>query len=237
MELERLRDPDDFRSRLGFSSCGAGGFERPLGLDDRFELWRDDPDPRRPPDRDPLRNNTLADLKARRYKSPRTGKTGPAIIAADLGRWQKLPFVHHLTEVGADLLADLWKVAEDGAARASKATLEIAKKANLTILPSCASRDDLIPAVKLANELVQGGIDRNHMAFALCRVTTEAETNDARDFLESAGFRVLAGALVEKPAYRQAQNEGLAVTETRYKTLNQKADELLTDLTNLLLTE
>ena len=59
-----------------------------------------------------LRNNTLADLKARRYKSPRTGKTGPAIIAADLGRWQKLPFVHHLTEVGADLLADLWKVAD-----------------------------------------------------------------------------------------------------------------------------
>lgn len=125
----------------------------------------------------------------------------------------------------------------DGAARASKATLEISKKADLTILPSCASRDDLIPAVKLANELAKGGIDRNHMAFALCRVTTEAETNDARDFLESAGFRVLAGALVEKPAYRQAQNEGLAVTETRYKTLNQKADELLTDLTNILLTE
>ena len=125
----------------------------------------------------------------------------------------------------------------DGAARASKATLEIARSADLTVLPSCASRDDLIPAVKLANELVQGGIDRNRMAFALCRVTTDAETADARDFLESAGFRVLAGALVEKPAYRQAQNEGLAVTETRYKTLNQKADELLTDLTNLLLTE
>ena len=58
-----------------------------------------------------LRNNTLHDLKSRRYKSPVTGKTGNAIVAADLGRWQKLPFVHHLTEVGADLLADLWKVA------------------------------------------------------------------------------------------------------------------------------
>jgi hypothetical protein len=57
-----------------------------------------------------LRNNTLADLKTRRYRSPLTGKTAPAIISADLGRWQKLPFVHHLTEVGADLLADLWKV-------------------------------------------------------------------------------------------------------------------------------
>lgn len=55
-----------------------------------------------------LRNNTLYDLKTRRYKSPVTGN---AIVAADLGRWQKLPFVHHLTEVGADLLADLWKIA------------------------------------------------------------------------------------------------------------------------------
>ena len=125
----------------------------------------------------------------------------------------------------------------DGAARASKATLEISREADLTILPSCASRDDLMPAVKLANELVAGGIDRTKLAFALCRVTTEAETKDAREFLESAGFTVLSGALVEKPAYRQAQNEGLAVTETRYKSLNEKADELLTDLTNLLLAE
>ena len=125
----------------------------------------------------------------------------------------------------------------DGAARASKATLEIARQADLTILPSCASRDDLMPAVKLGNELVAGGIDRNKLAFALCRVTTAAETQDARDFLEGAGYRVLAGALLEKPAYRQAQNDGLAVTETRYASLNEKADELLTDLTNLLLAE
>lgn len=125
----------------------------------------------------------------------------------------------------------------DGAARASKATLEIASHADLTILPTCASRDDLMPAVKLANELVKGGIPRDQMAFALCRVTTDAETNDAREFLQSAGFQVLAGALVERPTYRQAQNEGLAVTETRVKSLNQKADELLTDLTNLLLAD
>lgn len=125
----------------------------------------------------------------------------------------------------------------DGAPRASKATLEIAKEADLVILPSCASRDDLIPAVKLANELAKGGIKPSKIAFALCRVTTDAETADARDFLESTGFKVLAGALVEKPAYRQAQNDGLAVTETRYKSLNQRADELLTDLTNILLAE
>ena len=112
----------------------------------------------------------------------------------------------------------------DGAARASKATLEIARHSDLTVLPTCASRDDLMPAVKLANELVKGGILRAQMAFALCRVTTAAETTDAREFLESAGFQVLAGALIEKPAYRQAQNDGLAVTETRYQTPGQSTE-------------
>ena len=125
----------------------------------------------------------------------------------------------------------------DGAARASKATLEIARFSDLTILPTCASRDDLVPAIKLANELVAGNVPVTNLAFALCRVTTEAETKDARDALEGAGYKVLAGALYEKAAYRQAQNDGLAVTETRYKSLNEKADALLTDLTTLLLTE
>ena len=125
----------------------------------------------------------------------------------------------------------------DGAARASKATLEVALKADLTILPSCASRDDLVPAIKLANELVSGGIERNKLAFALCRVTTDAETKDAREALEGSGYRVLAGALQEKPAYRQAQNDGLSVTETRYKSLNEKAEKLLNDLTDILIAD
>jgi len=123
----------------------------------------------------------------------------------------------------------------DGAARASAATLEIAKASDVIVLPACASRDDLLPAVKLAHELTGKGIDRSAIAFALCRVTTPAEINDAREYIEQSGYRVLAGALLEKPAYRQAQNEGLAITETRFKSLNTKADELLTDLTTLIL--
>ena len=123
----------------------------------------------------------------------------------------------------------------DGAARASAATLEIAQASDVIVLPACASRDDLIPAVKLAHELTDAGINRDQIAFALCRVTTEAEIAAAREFIEQAGYRVLAGALLEKPAYRQAQDSGLAVTETRFRTLNAKADALLEDLTSLIL--
>ena len=40
-------------------------------------------------------------------------------------------------------------------------------------------------------------------------------------------YETLAGCLFEKPAYRKAMNSGLAVTETRYKGLNERADELI----------
>jgi len=123
----------------------------------------------------------------------------------------------------------------DGAARASAATLEIAKVADLVILPTCASRDDLTPAIRLAHELQKKGTPNKDIAFALTRVTTKAEIEDARDFIQQSGFQVLEGALLQKHGYRQAQNEGLAITETRYKSLNEKADTLLTSIINLLL--
>ena len=122
----------------------------------------------------------------------------------------------------------------DGGARASEATGQIAKHSDLVILPTCASRDDLVPAVRLAHELQKSGVPVSQMAFALVRVTTEAEIIEAKEFIQQAGYIVLDGCLYEKPAYRQAQNEGLAVTETRFKSLNEKADQLLQSLVDYL---
>lgn len=122
----------------------------------------------------------------------------------------------------------------DGAPRASSASLEIAKKADLVILPCGASRDDLMPTILLAHELVKKGIARTKIHLALVRVSTESETQDAQDFITQSGHHVLSGFLPEKPAYRQAQNEGLAVTETRFKTLNAKADELIKSISDML---
>jgi len=120
----------------------------------------------------------------------------------------------------------------DAAARASTVTADLVRHSDLAVIPTCASRDDLLPAIRLANELRKTGIPISKIALALTRVTTEAEINEAREFIEEAGYTVLEGCLYEKPAYRQAQNEGLAVTETRYKSLNEKAEILLQSLVN-----
>lgn len=115
----------------------------------------------------------------------------------------------------------------DGPARADKGTLAIAQGADLVVQPTGTSLADLRPAVLLFHELTQQGIPPNKLAMALCRVGSPAEERDARDYISRAGYTALMGALYEKPAYRQAQDAGQAVTETKYAGLSLRADELI----------
>ncbi len=118
----------------------------------------------------------------------------------------------------------------DGPARTSQATLEIARSASLVVQPTGASLDDLLPAVREFHALVKAGIPADRLAFALNRIGTDAEEVEARGYLKDAGYSVLDGCLFERPAYRQAQNAGHSVTETRYARLNERADVLLQSL-------
>jgi chromosome partitioning protein len=115
----------------------------------------------------------------------------------------------------------------DGPARTSKGTLAIAKVAHLVVQPTGASRDDLLPAVREFHALVNKGITRDKLAFALNRIGTPAEEGEARAYIAEAGYAALEGCLLERPAYRKAQNTGHAVTETSYSGLNAKADSLI----------
>jgi chromosome partitioning protein len=115
----------------------------------------------------------------------------------------------------------------DGPARASAATLEIARAASLLVQPTGSSVDDLEPAVLTFHELVRDGISRNILVFALSRVGTDAEEIEARAYIKQAGYAVLDGSIQERPAYRQASNVGLSITETRYPQLNKRADALI----------
>jgi chromosome partitioning protein len=120
----------------------------------------------------------------------------------------------------------------DGQARASAATLEIARNADLLVQPTGASLDDLEPAILTFHELIKAGIPREKLVFALSRVGTESEYEACVSYIQDARYTVLDGCLFEKPSYRQAQNEGLSITETRYKTLNKRADDLIQSLIN-----
>lgn len=120
----------------------------------------------------------------------------------------------------------------DGPARTSQATLEIVRSADLVVQPTGASLDDLRPAVKEFHALSKAGIPKDKLVFALNRIGTDAEEADARQYLEESGYSVLAGCLFERTAYRNAQNTGRSITETRYAGLNERADALLQSITD-----
>jgi chromosome partitioning protein len=115
----------------------------------------------------------------------------------------------------------------DGPARTSRGTMTIARLADLVVQPTGASVDDLRPAVREFHALVQAGVPKTKLAFALNRIGTEAEEAEARAYITEAGYDVLDGCLLERPAYRKAMNVGRAITETSYAGLNAKADSLI----------
>jgi chromosome partitioning protein len=122
---------------------------------------------------------------------------------------------------GADLLVI------DGPARADKDTLEIARVADLVVLPTGASLDDLRPAIRTANSLKAAGIPTTRLLFVLSRIGTDAEAEAARSYIGSAGYRVAPGYVPERPAYRAIQNEGRAITEVRYVQLKAAAEAVV----------
>lgn len=123
----------------------------------------------------------------------------------------------------------------DGAPHATKASLEIAQKSDLVILPTGLSLDDLKPSVLLAHELIDSSIPDEKIVFALCRVGDRAnETEEARNYIKKAGYTTLAGSLPEKTAYRRASDEGKAISEVSYLSLRKRADEVIQDIINRL---
>lgn len=138
---------------------------------------------------------------------------------------------------GFDTAADAIASAEDdellivdAPAHANRGTFEIAQAATLIVQPSGASLDDLRPAVLLFHELVQAGIPKQRLVVALCRILSEVEEAMARAYVVQAGYDVLPGYIPERTAYREAQNRGQAVTETKHKAVNERVDELMEGL-------
>jgi chromosome partitioning protein len=114
----------------------------------------------------------------------------------------------------------------DGAPGSPKRTAELIPSCDLIVLPTGASRADLVPGLALARAIAQMRLAIDGPVFALCRVMTASEAAEARAAIGNAGFETLDGELIERPGYRQAQNLGRSPTETAFPSLNGKARKL-----------
>jgi chromosome partitioning protein len=123
----------------------------------------------------------------------------------------------------------------DAPPNSTAGTLRIARAADLVVLPTGLALDDMQPAVLLAHELVKKGVSKSQIAFALCRVgDSHLEVAESQNYITDAGYKVLAGAIPEKIAYRRASDEGRSLTETRFPTLNHRADRLAQSIIDLV---
>ena len=88
----------------------------------------------------------------------------------------------------------------DGRPHSSRQTLEIATVAQLIVIPTGQTKDDLRPAVNLAHSLVDSGIDSSRIVFALVKTTRSmAEIGAARTYLEQTDYTLLDGFCRSQP--------------------------------------
>ena len=120
--------------------------------------------------------------------------------------------------------ADNWDlIILDGPARAKAMALEIAEASDLLIQPTKGVIDDMAPAVRMFHELVQHGVPKNKLVFALHGVLAPKEVEDGIDYLTGAGYEVIKGSMYMQRGYGDAQNFGLTALETKWETLNTDA--------------
>jgi chromosome partitioning protein len=114
----------------------------------------------------------------------------------------------------------------DGAPGSPKRTAEIAAVCDLIVLPTGASRADLMPTLALAQRIMELRSWVGGPVLALCRVLTDKEAATARATISEAGFEIIDGELIERPGYRHAQDLGRSASETPFPSLNDKAQRL-----------
>lgn len=115
----------------------------------------------------------------------------------------------------------------DGKPNASDQTTEIAAAADLVVIPTGQTVDDLHPGVVLAHALRKKGVATDKITFAMFKTTgSERENMAARQYLEEAGYKVLDGEVSVSTAYGSASDAGKAITETSFRSLNERASRL-----------
>ncbi|WP_342154495.1 ParA family protein [Methylorubrum sp. SB2] len=126
---------------------------------------------------------------------------------------------------------DLDVMVLDGQGEATMDTLTAARGSDVIIIPTGTSSDDWGTQIPLAHELRLNGVDMNKVLFVLTRTgKSDKEDRDARRMINQAGYTVVTTTLAEQAAYRQATDTGHAVSETGFKNLNEKAQNLFVEL-------
>ncbi|MCP3700026.1 MAG: ParA family protein [Aliivibrio sp.] len=120
----------------------------------------------------------------------------------------------------------------DGRPHADKDTLLIARTSNLVVMATGTQLDDLQPQLNFAHHLVDEGVDQKNILFVVNKAITNKESFRAISTIKRWGFNVSENAIPYKTGFINAQDVGLSIIESRFKTLNTQAISAIKDVTN-----
>lgn len=139
-------------------------------------------------------------------------------------------------QVKKSIDGDVWDLCViDCPAFASKDTIQYAQMADLVVIPTRFSLDDMESTVKTANSLVKEGIPSDKLAIAFSGVAeSQNEYDQARDYMGKTIFYVIPGYIPHKPALSAAQDVGKSILECQYVGPRDKADKVIQGIMNRL---
>ena len=97
-------------------------------------------------------------------------------------------------------------------------------------MPTGITKDDLHPSLKMANELnLKSGLPKDRILFVVMKVPEGGakEVLLTKQSIKDWGFPVVSGWLPLKVGYGKAMDSGYTMVETRYSSLNKKAENIV----------
>lgn len=168
----------------------------------------------------------IADLNVRQ-------KTSVDWVARRMGfELKPLVAAEPFADVKTAMKQDFDLLVFDGKPDSDTSSLDAAKAANLILIPTGTSADDIVPQIRFANELNRHGIPKNRILFVLNQTTeSTAQVTGARRMIqERGGFDVAKTDLPLKTGYQNAQNEGKSVSEAEHPNLKARASDLAAEI-------
>ncbi|MCQ2032252.1 ParA family protein [Stutzerimonas zhaodongensis] len=139
--------------------------------------------------------------------------------ASDIGRWASSGDYDH--------------VVIDGAPHASKLTLDLAMASDVVVLPTWTNILSMQPTVKLANELVAEGVDRETILFTIVFAGSDFEVASAQETIAGHGYQVSKVAHFFSTSYGSSQDKGLTITESPFASLREQSKSFIKAIADL----
>lgn len=122
----------------------------------------------------------------------------------------------------------------DGRPAAETTSLDVAMESDLIIISTGTTIDDLEPSLELARELTKKGINKKNIVFLVSKASSESEGIKAQKTIKAWSFHVLDTVIPLKTSYGNALDEGRALYETPFKSLNNIARSMIEEIHDLI---